>query len=81
MAFMWGKNIMRCARVFLLLLWIVSGATFNYCKAETNPILALFLGYSKAVNTVALSEDGRQAVRRAGQRVAACCAPASIGRV
>jgi WD40 repeat protein/murein L,D-transpeptidase YafK len=61
-AFMWGKNIMRCARVFLLLLWIVSGATFNYCKAETNPILALFLGYSKAVNTVALSEDGRQAV-------------------
>jgi WD40 repeat protein len=55
----------RCVRIFLrlgLLLPIVFGVTASYPRAETNPIIALFLGYSKAVNAVALSANRRQAV-------------------
>ncbi len=41
---------------------ILSGATAGAAGADTNPALALFLGYSKAVNSVAFSVDGRQAI-------------------
>ncbi|MGA7325024.1 MAG: hypothetical protein WBX25_11200 [Rhodomicrobium sp.] len=44
------------------LLLIVAGAAVNYARAEINPALALFLGYSKAVNVVALASNGRQAL-------------------
>ncbi len=42
------------------LLLIVSGVAANYARAEINPALALFLGYSKAVNVIALAPNGRQ---------------------
>jgi murein L,D-transpeptidase YafK len=57
--------MVRCLRVLLLaglLLPIVAFVTAGQPRAETNPIIALFLGYSKAVNAAALSPNGRQAV-------------------
>ncbi len=56
--------MVRSLRVFLrlgLLLLIVSGVTVRHARAATDPVIALFLGYSKAVNAVALSANGRQA--------------------
>ncbi len=55
----------RCVRVLLrlgLAIAILSGATASALRADTNPALALFLGYSKAVNSVAFSANGRQAI-------------------
>jgi murein L,D-transpeptidase YafK len=44
------------------LLLIAAGAAASQGRAENNPALGFFLGYSKAVNAVALSADGRQAI-------------------
>jgi len=41
---------------------ILSGVMGGTPKADTNPVIGLFLGYSKAVNAVALSANGRQAL-------------------
>ncbi len=54
----------RFSRFFLrlsVLLPILSVVALSSARAETNPVLALFWGYSKAVNAVAISPDGRQA--------------------
>lgn len=40
---------------------LLSGLAATYSRAQTNPALALFFGYSKAVNAVALSPNGKQA--------------------
>ena len=56
-------------RLFLrlgLAITILSGAMAGALRADTDPVIGFFLGYSRAVNTVALSADGRQAVS-AGQ--------------
>jgi murein L,D-transpeptidase YafK len=45
-----------------LLLLIAAGVTASRPSAGTSPEMALFLGYSRAVNAVALSANGRQAV-------------------
>ena len=55
---------MRFLRGFLglgLTIAIVTCVAVTSPRAEINPVLALFLGYSKAVNAVALSANGRQA--------------------
>jgi murein L,D-transpeptidase YafK/tricorn protease-like protein len=41
---------------------ILSGAMAGHLTADTNSVIGLFLGYSRAVNTIALSANGRQAL-------------------
>jgi murein L,D-transpeptidase YafK len=45
-----------------LLLFLFCGVAGSSSRAQTNPALGFFLGYSKAVNAVAISANGRQAV-------------------
>ena len=57
--------MVRCARLVVRLSFaiaILSGVMGGTPKADTNPVIGLFLGYSKAVNAVALSANGRQAL-------------------
>ena len=41
---------------------LLSGVMAGVAAADTNPAIGLFLGYSRAVNAVALSANGRQAL-------------------
>lgn len=41
---------------------ILSGVMAGQLMADINPVIGLFLGYSRAVNTVALSANGRHAL-------------------
>src|SRR4249920_1388402 len=64
-----ARNMVHGVRLFLrlgLAITILSGAMAGALRADTDPVIGFFLGYSRAVNTVALSADGRQAVS-AGQ--------------
>jgi WD40 repeat protein/murein L,D-transpeptidase YafK len=57
--------MVRYVRILLplaLLLPIVCALTATRPRAQTDPLIGLFLGYTKAVNAAALSADGRQAL-------------------
>jgi len=57
--------MVRCVRLLVRLgfaLAVLSGVMGETLKADTNPVIGLFLGYSRAVNAVALSANRRQAV-------------------
>ena len=54
-----GRNLLR---VLGLTLAIVSAVSVCAAQTSQNALIGLFLGYSKAINTVALSPDGRQAL-------------------
>ena len=56
-----ARDMVRYAGGLLLLL-IAAGAGVGRARAETDPVMAMFLGYSKAVNAVALSPDGNTLV-------------------